>query len=237
MNFNAATFARGWLSVACASSTDKDDATFRRTVHVEMFDSGVQLTASDRYILLTSWVPNLDAESDLALCIGPDVDSAPIETAVARDYYGRGISLLYHLLSIAPKEDSNDPQEVSVKIGDKPQAPGTLHLDTTPERAVTLEHPRQELVHLDIAEIAFPDWRFMVAGHVPRQTKQVAIPAERLEQLAKVGKLHSGKPILWRFGGLDKTAAVEVGEGFPRVQGVVMPARWAWGEEAIQEAG
>ena len=40
MRFDAPTFARAWLSVAQASSSDKDLATLDRTVALEEFPAG-----------------------------------------------------------------------------------------------------------------------------------------------------------------------------------------------------
>lgn len=56
-------------------------------------------------------------------------------------------------------------------------------------------------------------------------TYTAALNPDIVGRLAKLGKFHAAAPILWRFGGADQMAAVEV-PGDPAVTGVVMPVRW-----------
>mgnify|MGYP002132855720 CR=1 FL=1 len=59
MKFDVPNLARGWLSVAQASANDKDLPTLHRTIALEVFPNGLRLVATDRYILLSAWVPDL----------------------------------------------------------------------------------------------------------------------------------------------------------------------------------
>ena len=59
MRFDAPTFARAWLCVRQATATKDDAAVLSKTVAVEEFDHGTRLVATDRYMLLTAWVPRL----------------------------------------------------------------------------------------------------------------------------------------------------------------------------------
>lgn len=98
MRFDAPTLARAWLSVAQASSSDKDLVTLDRTVAIEEFPTGVRLVATDRYVLLTAWVPDLGAYYEPR---EPGLDEAPDRTVITKDSDGRGRGLLGYLTQLA----------------------------------------------------------------------------------------------------------------------------------------
>lgn len=114
--FDPFMLARGWLSVALASARDNDQRSLDRTVEVEAYHEGLRVTATDGYVLLTSFVPNVDHKpSD-----EPDKGVAPYATAVAMDPHGRGRSLLAHVLKLAVAEAKNETGaelDVLVRLG------------------------------------------------------------------------------------------------------------------------
>src|SRR5687768_16742409 len=112
--FDARTLARGWLSVAIASAADKARPVLHRTVSIEAFPEGLRLVATDSFVLLRSWVPNLDHDLDPE----PGLDEAPYATAVAMDPHGRAKGFLAHVLKLASDEVyDDDPLEVRVDLG------------------------------------------------------------------------------------------------------------------------
>jgi hypothetical protein len=197
------------------------------SVHVELYDDGVRLTASDRYLLLTTWVPSLGAQ-DGELTEAPDDDEAPIIATTARDVFGRGVGLMAHLRKLTQTEDS-PLIEVRLRV-DKATglADGVMALDGVDAKEVILEYPGAERITLPVFDGEWPSWRRLLSDHHRRKTDVIALHPGRLGALAKIGKLYDGKPILWTFGGRDQLARIEVAESFPFISGAVMPTAWLY---------
>lgn len=230
MRFDAPTFAKGWLSTALASSTDKDLPQLNRTVAIEEFPKGVRLVATDRFVLLTAWVPSDDALS----ASEPELDEAPDRTVIARDGDARGKSLLNYVITLHKRMVAGD--------GDLPD--GALLLNLTFDARlpaghpggdqalegmeptyVILELPDTERVYLEVIETSYPSWRALVNGFTPETTKVISFFPERLHRLGKLAAWHDGT-LDWTFGGPERAALIEVRDSDPHVQGVVMPVRW-----------
>lgn len=226
--FDARTLSTGWLSVALAAANDQERPALYRTVCVELFPTGVRLVSVDGFIALHSWVPNA-AHSDEP---EPDWDEAPATTAIAIDVHGRGRGLLGHLLKLARAKDAV-PFDVRLTIGLLPEEEGQT-LEGMAPRWVMLDHPDHERVTLPVYEGEFPNWRKVLAGFEPHETDAVALNPEIVGRLAKLGKLHGGvgTPLVWRFGGRDRMALLEVGHGEPSVAGAAMPVRWDFDRDA-----
>lgn len=229
MRFDAPTFARAWQSVALASSTDKDLPQLNRTMAIEEYTNGVRLVATDRFILLTAWVPSTDTRTD----VEPGFDEAPDRTVIARDADGRGKSLLGYVLTLANRDEHkfSEPGEglvLSVTFDVRLPA-GMEGSDATLEglepRFVVLDLPDTERVWLETIESVYPSWRAIVDSFTPETTKTIALHPERLDRLAKLGKYADG-PLAWTFGGTERAALLDVPLSDPHVSGVVMPVRW-----------
>ena len=240
MRFDAPTFARAWLSVAQASSTEKEDlAQFFRTVAVEEFSHGVRLVATDRRLLLTAWVPDLDVRHRRI----PTLDELPDRTVIARDPDGRGKGLLAYLLQLARREDPEGDlpegtQEIRVEFDVRmpvDRAGDATFEGLEPTYAV-LDVPDTERVWLPIVQGDYPMWRGIVLGHTSQVTDAIAFNPELAERVARVRKWADG-PLLWTFCGADRAALVEFPDSDPNVSGVVMPARWVLpGEQTDEDA-
>lgn len=221
MIFDARTLARGWLSVALASADDEERPALHRTVSIEEFGDGVLLAATDSYVLLASWVPRIDREIEPA----PDPDEAPAVTAVAMDLHGRGRGFLAHVFKLATAKDA-PLIEVRLSLGvtevDDPNRQSFSGMEAT---YVVLEHPDAERIKLQSYEGEYPQWRKLVAGFSAHKTSAIALNPEIVGRLARLGKLHPGAALRWRFGGADKAASIDV-DGFPYVSGLVMPMPW-----------
>lgn len=223
--FDAATLARGWLSVAIASADDRDRPALRRTVYIELYPEGVRLTATDSYVLLTTFVPNLGHEGfDVDV---PDIDEAPVHVAVAIDEHGRGRGLLGHLLGLAGAADKKDAPmpEVRLSLGVMEAADDEARptFDGFAVPWVVLEHPDHERVKLRTYEGDFPTYRGLIAQHKRKRTDVVALNPDIIGRLAKLGKYHPYAPLEWCFGGADKVAALRIGDHHPMISGLVMP--------------
>jgi hypothetical protein len=233
--FDARYIARGWLAVALASTSDRQLPSLNRTVHVELHATGARLVATDGYVVLHSWVP--DVEHDLA--DEPDLDEAPMVTGTAMDPHGRAKGFLAYALKLAlalERVGAGDAIDVRLRLnvagarGDddrlNPGLPGMEAL------SVVLEMPDVERVVLDSYDGRWPAWRTVLGGFRPVDASVIALDPEIVGRLAKVGKIHPGALLGWRFGGTDKAARLDVLNAEPPVEGLVMPCRWDFDRNA-----
>lgn len=239
MKFDVPVFAKAWLAVALASSSDKELPTLHKTVAIEVYDNGVRLLATDRYLLLTAWVPDLDSPSDHE----PLTEEAPARTVVVFDGDGRAKSLLNYALTLwRRKLDSAgvpvDGESIEIAIEFDQRMPLDEQTFAGMEsRYAVLDVPDTERVWLEVVEAVYPDWRPLVREHTPETTKVIHLAPERLGRLGQVGKYVSGA-IAWTFGGAERAALLRAGDpdldGF-EIEGVVMPVRWITEHDATDD--
>lgn len=223
--FAAHHLAPTWLSVAVASSKDKARPALDRTVCLEQFHEGLRISATDSYILLTGWVPNVDHELEDE----PGLDVAPYATAVAIDPHGRARGLLGHALGLvaaAAKAEDPDPIELSIRLGvvDDVGEDERRSFAGMDPAWVVLEIPDKERVKLRTYEGAFPSWRSVLQSFSPKRTGAIALGPARIEQLARLAKYHDDQAMRFEFGGASKGVRVSITE--TNLTGLVMPIRW-----------
>jgi hypothetical protein len=222
MYFDAEHLARGWRSAAIASGTNASFPALNRTVAIESYPEGVRLVATDSYMLLHAWVPNLDHDLDPPR----ELDEAPLVTAVAMDPHGRAKGFLAHLLKLATKEGA-DPIEVKLSLGVVSNADAAAPaLEGLEARWVILEHPDHERLKLPVYDGTFPAWRALYAHFEPEKTESVGLSTEIIGRLATLGRWWPGCPLVWQFGGELRAALVDVQNAENPVTGLVMPVRW-----------
>lgn len=228
MRFDAPTLAHAWLAVAQAAGTDKNLPILRKTVAIEEHIRGVRLISTDRFVLLTAWVPEISFHYDKV----PDFDEAPLRTVIASDVDGRGRSLLGYVCALVNRdydEDEYAPGQLEVEVEFDARMPagtggGAETLEGLEPTYTVLQVRDVEKVYLPVVEGTFPDWRAIASSFTAATTSAVALNPEVVERLAKVRK-HADGPLLWEFGGADKAALVEYSNSDPLVHGVVMPVR------------
>lgn len=228
MRLDAPTLARAWLSVAQASVTKDDAAVLSKTIAVEEHTRGLRLVATDRFMLLTAWVPSLDAMSDDE----PALDEAPERTVVAADLDGRAKSLLGYVLMLAKRAETDDDvpgMMLQIQVTFDVKVPAGEHVPDTlaglePVFTV-LSVPDTERVYLPVVQAEYPQWRELVDGFTSLKTSRLAFNPEFLHRVAAVRRWCFG-PLVWDFGGPEKVAAVDYPESDPHVSGLVMPIRW-----------
>lgn len=231
VTFEARWIARAWLAVGLASRPDKDDAMLDRSLHVELYVDGVRLVATDGLVLLTAWVPARGKEGDPP----PGYDDAPVEAVTVYDWHGRGRGLFAHLLALVSVDDPPEI-EVTLAAGDEARdgaASGLLSFAGMERRQLSVMASGREQILLDVYEGEYPNWRAVVLRHVQRRTGAIALACDVVGRLAGgLAKLYDG-PLEWRFGGVDKMALIAIGSiGVePRLEGVVMPARFTFPKE------
>lgn len=222
--FDARTIARGWLAVAVASGNDDHHPNLNRTVLIEAFSEGVRLIATDSYVLLRAWVANVEHDLDPE----PDLDEAPYATAVAIDQHGRGKGFFGHVLRLAADAAKADAEEVLVRLNlgvvdevDDAARPSFAGFES---RYVVVEHPETERLKLRVYDGPFPDWRKLKFS--PKRTTAVAVGADMLTRLGKVGRVLHETPVHLEWGGNLHAARVTAACSDVTVEGLVMPCRW-----------
>lgn len=222
MIFNASELARGWLSVALASAKDEDRPALDRTISIEAFAEGVRIIATDSYVLLKAWVPAINRGFDTE----PSLDEAPFADAVAMDPHGRARNLLAHVLALA-SADGAPPIEMRLTLGVQDVEGDARSFEGLEASYVVVEHVDHERLLLRAYEGEYPAWRKIASQFAGKKTTEaIALNTEILGRLAKLSKWHGSRPLLWRFGGPDRMATLEVGGSDPHIEGLVMPVRW-----------
>jgi hypothetical protein len=221
LTFDAGVLSRGWLATHLATGTDEEVPALYGTLLIETFAEGVRLTATDRTLLLSTWVPADDpaeAHDDIPL------DIAPVSTTLIRDPDGRGKALLTYLRKVSAKAAKDElpiPQidlhiGVPAEDGDEPGFPG-MELQT-----VVIDYPEHERVVLPTVEGTFPDYRQLLIGHEAKRMDSVRLGGDNMARLGQVAKTVGGF-VHCTFGGPKKAVAVQCGDLPPVVRGVVMP--------------
>ena len=225
MRFDGPELAHAWLAVSAAAGADKKvPALFRTVLIEEYFDddaAGLLIYATDRFMLLKAWVPEVDG------CAPPTIDSMPRRIVVASDADRRANSLLGYVISLASREgDEYVHGDVEVRVDFDQRLPAGSDAQAVLEGMeptyVVLTVPDVEKVYLEVVQAEPPDWRGLVADFVPEHTDHITVGAEIVERLAKVRKHASGRLVLG-FGGVDRAALVEFEGSDPHVSGIVMP--------------
>ncbi len=238
MHFDAPTLALAWLSVAQASGSDSTLPTLDRTVAIEQHEGGIRLVATDRYVLLTAWVPAIDGDSD-----EPRVEEAPTRTVITQDSDARGRGLLAYVIRLAKlgRDEEVPYGDLLVDLEFDVRLPVGVNADQPleglePTYAV-LTVPDVERVYLPIIVSDYPDWRPLLHDFRAESTDRIGLPLERLYRLGALRRWNAG-PLRWTFGGEASVARVSLdsySERDPSVQGLVMPSRWVLEGEAPAE--
>lgn len=240
MRFDAPTLALAWLSVTQASGSDKTLPTLDRTVAIEQHPGGVRLVATDRFILLTAFVADLDSHHE-----APGFADAPERTVITQDTDARGKGLLGYALKLAKlnTDDASPYGDLTVELEfDVRLPPGVnqdVPLDGLEPTYAVLTMPDRSQEHLPIIVSDYPDWRALLSGFRPIPTDVINLPLDRLYRLGGLRRWNLG-PLRWQFGGPTSVAMVTLAEHgaerAPFIEGLVMPSRWVMpGEEPEAE--
>ncbi len=218
LTFDAGWLARAWLSVAEASSKDTGRPALDRTVCVEFFPDGVRLVATDSYMLLTAWVPSIEAMHDEPEA--PPMDEAPDAAVVAIDTNGRAMGLFAYLLGLTRGDDA---PEILVKLatGASPETSMGM-FDGLQGECLTIAAEDREALLLGLYEGDFPTWRRFVSAHRASMTPVLSLNPDILGRVVKMAKVNGADHVNWHFGGAMGPAKIDV-EGAPAITGMVMP--------------
>lgn len=225
MRFDAPTLAHAWLAVSAAAGSERDLPLTYKTVAIEEFTHGVRLISTDRWMLLTAWVPELGEDA-----VEPDISELPERTVIAADLDGRARSMLGYLLSLANRIGEDDYVEGMVEVEIKfdvrvPAGQGVpATLDGMEPTFCVLDSKDVERVYLPVHEgMRWVDWRRVFDGFTAKKTTSINFDASHLDRLGKIRK-HAPGPIVWTFGGPTSAALLRYSHSDPQVHGLLVPA-------------
>lgn len=226
--FDAPLLARAWLAVAIAAGSDKDDPQTYKTIVIEEHTTGVRLVATDRWLVLTAWVPDLEHLYGSG-SREPHIATLPDARVVVADVDGRGRSMLGHLLALAARipEASYTPGDVEVGLDLNVRAaaaPGAQEgFEGMDPLHVRLRSPDVETVYVPTLDMAAVDWRSAIDQHTPAPTSEVQYHPELLDRIGKVRR-HAEGPVRLTLGKTSPTRLV-FPKSDPEVWGVFITAR------------
>lgn len=225
MRFDAPTLAHAWLAVAAAAGTEKDIPLLYKTVAIEEFTHGVRLISTDRWLLLTAWIPEL---GDVG-APEPDVSEMPERTVIVADTDGRARSMLGYLLSLANRIGEDDYIEGMVEVDLKfdvriPAGQGVPEtLDGMEPTFCVLDSKDVERVYLSVHEgMTWVDWRQAFDGFTSKKTAGIRFDGVYMERLGKIRK-HAPGPIEWTLAGPGSAALLRFVNSDPEVHGLLCP--------------
>lgn len=181
--------SRAWPAVSLAASDDDGLPVLYRAVHVEEFENGVRLVATDSYWLAHAWVPHIDEVDRPA----PLLEEVPERTVTVSDVEFRVRALVAHVGKQTRRQDDPDVRVLfdpatSMYDEDRP----TLSPELALQRC-TVEIPGAERVLAPTLQgIEFPNWRQLLAenfGDDPVPVPQVSVGGWMLGALSKASKL------------------------------------------------
>jgi hypothetical protein len=222
VSVDARTFALTYRAVSIAWSDDKERPALYRTLAMERFPEGVRLVATDGYVLLKGWVPNLDWQYPTE----PDVGELPQSTAIISDRRQRGLALAKYVLDLT-RDDESDEADVSLSIATVLSGGGSLDGMAPTRVLLTLNGVvTSERLYLPTYEGVFPDWRTLDATHTAVPADEVRFGAMGVLRLGKLADFLGGASIAFRFAGETGAVAIEVEHGSGvDITGLAMPVR------------
>ena len=167
---SARCLARAWLAVQYAAAEDEARPALDRAVHIEEYETGVRLVATDSYWVAWCWVPAwseiTDAGTAQSVMPGEGTepeprDRHPLQTRTVRDADRRVRDLMQFLIRATnPKDSLDQPVEVDLDA--------TLEDDATPtlfpafdRTAVRFELASRERVLADVWHEEWVNWRHL----------------------------------------------------------------------------
>jgi hypothetical protein len=149
--------ARAWLAVAGAASTDKERPALYRVVLLEVYETGVRLSATDSYWSATAWVGNpIDLTEPLTSDHHPEPRGEPLTSVGIIDHDKRIGGLMAYVRQQTSKLDEMHPDvSVTVSVTDEhDDSPNTL--PDIGRDLVRVEIPGAEHVTGYDSEIEYP---------------------------------------------------------------------------------
>ncbi|NAZ73922.1 hypothetical protein GTQ99_00555 [Kineococcus sp. T13] len=191
-------------------------------MNLEVFHGrGVRLVSTDSYMLAHVFVPY-----DTFDPTQPEIEETPDESYIVKDANGRGLGLMKFIEKQirAWRKREEDPDiegELMLSIANVESAQATL--EGMNGRAMRMEWPDRELVQCPLVEDSeFVQWRQVDAAVAPvGEPDRVALSADFLRDIAKIGSHYPGAPVQLEINGSMGAVRFTLGE----CRGLLMPIR------------
>ena len=220
MNFNAWGLAKAWNSVAQAQSADKARPALYRTTLIEQYPQGVRLVATDSFVLLKAWVPDVDN----AGAVEPDADTEPEASVVCMDRDRRVSGLMTYAMHQTAGDGPETPMTMTLQLGT--MRPGSqMELSGMAQSAVAFQfgYEYDERIESPIFDGAFPPWKGLWYAHEPAPTMAIAFGANALARLGKLSGVWGKASVRFILGGQVGVAKFTLDAPDVNVEGLAMP--------------
>lgn len=220
VDFNAWGLAKGWNSVALAQSTDKDRPTLYRTTLIEQFADGIRLVATDSYLLLKAWIPDIDNQG----APEPAQEVEPEQSMVCMDRDRRIGGLMTYVMKSTADDGAETRHTMSMVLGT--MRPDTqIQLGGMAQASVSFHFGSDydERIECPIFDGAFPSWKGLWYAHQSADTMLVTFAANSFQRLGKLSQLWDKASIRFLLGGTIGVAKFYVDAPDVNVEGLAMP--------------
>ncbi len=191
----AGPLATAWLNCFQTTGTDENRPALYRTVLVEVFDRGVQLVATDTFMLLGGFAPTEAGEFEPP----PSIDEAPVASFVVMDRNKRGQQLMKYIADEAREAEEDDRALDVTLTAASVEELATPTLDPSLDRVMFTIATDTESVRLPIYDADYSNWRAMLDRHQAAKAERVAFSPQLL---GRFGKLRApGGPVVLNFSG------------------------------------
>lgn len=212
----AGLVAAGWLSVTLACAQDRDHPLYRQLL-VEGYPDGIRLVATDRQMLLRSWLAVDFAEQPVRATL-------PDWSAVVTDRNHRGRGLMRHLLALtrAAVRDEEPQPWVRVALAEEPDQPDQPTLAGLEQSWLVIELGGEERLRMPArSPDGYPDWRLIEDGWRPATTGGLVVDPLVLARLGELGRYHTSQ-VAWTLGVTSARVHLPLAE--PSVGGLAITA-------------
>lgn len=208
--------ARAWRAVQVASSDDEDRPMLYRAVHVEVFDAGVRLIATDGYWLARCWVP-VDGSPWTP---EPDWDELPADAVTMLDHDWRVRDLMKFVSSATGRKGAPDiVMTLDPSLRAVSDAVPTLDPSWAAPRC-SIGIPEAEGVLCPVAEIPYPSWRSLSAQFESGASGATVtlLSGDMVDKLARVVRISGAFALemTWLDEHRGRWAASHLVEGAPQ---------------------
>lgn len=220
----ARAFGKAWSRVLHAASTDPKDVHYHRTIFVEIFDEGVRLVCTNRYVLLRAWVSTVDADGD-PVHPEPDLDAEPRESLFARDvdFRGRGLAKYMADRDLDVDEPGSKQLKVALHVGElEDELQPVLGVDLA-QHGLVIAYTDERVVIPILEGIVPPPWRALYTGFLPGQVEVMTFSTSLF---AIIGRLTgASRSVQLDTSGPNRPVLFTLLAASPPISGLIAPER------------
>ena len=213
--FAAADLAQVWQSVAIATAAGNIRPILEGILIESYPGQGVRLTATDSFILITGWVPELNHDPSI-IQYPAELDEAPVSKAIVTDPKGHVLKLMtWAAKDAAEAIKSGDPSPmIRLTIGDDQRSGFVLPgLDA---KVATFDAPLLgKRFKAMVLEAEYPNWRAVWPSKVSDilRSSEVGFGAMGLLRFGQLSNLWGAAALRLTIGGSKQPVLVDMEGG------------------------